>query len=539
MAESKIATYTINVDTSNGKVKIDGLTKGFIEADAAVNKLKKSTDKLNKGGLNPMISKAGLAGATVTELGRTVSDMNYGFTAVANNISQLSSLFITLISTTGGLKNAFKSILTQLQGPLGLLFAFQLVITMLEDYAMEQERAERKTKSHTDEIKAQKEAMDKLYGSSQASVDRSIELIKLEEDLKDLRASEPESIEKIIALRTKMTKQEILEIKSRIESYRGILTVQQELKLREELYRKERSLSRIRDEEEEKSADDKRDKAQAVKIKGWETTAERLERLRMRELKLMNDNAAENIKVLEYLQEVEKEILKNNEKDIEETYQRRIKMLQEYAMQFGDVLNGLADFFDADFERQLTLEENKTNALNNELRIRLENEKISASERASIQDQIYQNDEKLRKRQEKIEEKRFKMNKAANIANAVINTFLAATGVLAQTKGGAIARIIGMTAVISAGLLQVAAIAKQKFQTSASSAPPSIGGAGGGQSGQQAPDFNIVGSSGVNQLRTAIEGQLNRPIKTYVTTKDVSTGQELDRNIVRGATLGG
>jgi hypothetical protein len=129
------------------------------------------------------------------------------------------------------------------------------------------------------------------------------------------------------------------------------------------------------------------------------------------------------------------------------------------------------------------------------------------------------------------------MNKAANIANALINTFLAATGVLAQTKGDFTARIIGMAAVLSAGMLQVAAIAKQKFQTSASSAPPSLGGAGG-SGGGQAPDFNIVGSSGINQLRTAIEGQLNRPIKTYVTTKDVSTGQELDRNIVNGATFG-
>ena len=50
-----------------------------------------------------MIDKTGLAGATVQELGRTISDANYGIRGMANNLQQLSSLFVTLVSTSGGL----------------------------------------------------------------------------------------------------------------------------------------------------------------------------------------------------------------------------------------------------------------------------------------------------------------------------------------------------------------------------------------------------------------------------------------------------
>ena len=89
-------------------------------------------------------------------------------------------------------------------------------------------------------------------------------------------------------------------------------------------------------------------------------------------------------------------------------------------------------------------------------------------------------------------------------------------------------------------MAKVAAIARTKFVPSATSAPP-IGeagaGAGGGGAAPQAPSFNIVGSSNVNQLSDAIAGQGDRPVRTYVVASDVSTAQELDRNIIESASL--
>ena len=82
-------------------------------------------------------------------------------------------------------------------------------------------------------------------------------------------------------------------------------------------------------------------------------------------------------------------------------------------------------------------------------------------------------------------------------------------------------------------------ISKQQFQTSASSAPPSVStGTGAGEgSATQAPDFNVVGQSNVNQLAQLVQAQLDKPFKTYVVAKDVTTAQELERNRVSAATI--
>jgi hypothetical protein len=87
------------------------------------------------------------------------------------------------------------------------------------------------------------------------------------------------------------------------------------------------------------------------------------------------------------------------------------------------------------------------------------------------------------------------------------------------------------------GAMQVAAIAKQKFQTSANSNPSVSSGSSSGVE-VQAPDFNIVGQSASNQIAAAVQGQFQQPIKAYVVSKDVSTAQEMDRNIIGSASLG-
>lgn len=51
------------------------------------------------------------------------------------------------------------------------------------------------------------------------------------------------------------------------------------------------------------------------------------------------------------------------------------------------------------------------------------------------------------------------------------------------------------------------------------------------------PQVNTVGSSGVNQLASVVESSMNRPIKAFVVSKDVSTAQEMDRNIISQAGI--
>ena len=115
----------------------------------------------------------------------------------------------------------------------------------------------------------------------------------------------------------------------------------------------------------------------------------------------------------------------------------------------------IGGFLDGEYQRDITREQNKTNAINNELRERLNNENLSKSERKSIQLEIARNDEALRKKQEKIEKKRFKMQKAANISQAVISTYLAAAQVFANPMNLNLAtKSIAMAATVTAGLVK-------------------------------------------------------------------------------------
>ena len=77
---------------------------------------------------------------------------------------------------------------------------------------------------------------------------------------------------------------------------------------------------------------------------------------------------------------------------------------------------------------------------------------------------------------------------------------------------------------------------------SAKSSAGSLGVGGGSVPTPQAPQvqtpsFNIVGGSETNQLASAIGGQTQEPVKAYVVSSDVTTSQEMDRNIVESASL--
>jgi len=214
--------------------------------------------------------------------------------------------------------------------------------------------------------------------------------------------------------------------------------------------------------------------------------------------------------------------------------------LEEGLQQYMKLQSSMTDFLSGEYDRQLTIEQNKTNALNNELNQRLLNENLSKDERERIQLQIARNDEKLRKKQEAIEKKRFKLNKAANIANATINTYLGATQVLSSDTIPDVAKPFVMAATIASGLLQVAKIARQKFQSSAGSGGAigaAAGRSGGGGEGREF-NFNLAGSTQSNQLTQSIAGQLSQPIQAYVVSSEITSQQQLDLSISNTATIG-
>jgi len=218
--------------------------------------------------------------------------------------------------------------------------------------------------------------------------------------------------------------------------------------------------------------------------------------------------------------------------------------LDRFIERYQTVMTGLTSFVDGEFERQLTIEQNKTNILNEELNNRLLNESLSADQRKSIQNEIAQNDERLRVRQEAIKKKAFNTEKAFNISTALIETYSAASSAFKNTLANPINKLLPDAGLLRAkinagvatagGLLQVAAIARQKYQSSSAATPVNVGGGGasGGASERAEPSFNIVGRSNDNLLINAIQAQFGKPLKAYVVSRDVTTQQQLDGMIV-------
>lgn len=78
-------------------------------------------------------AQSGLNNAILLESGRLASDLNYGFTAIANNLGQLVTLFGSFAETNGGVVKSFQALLKSLWGMGGVLIGIQLLIAFGPD----------------------------------------------------------------------------------------------------------------------------------------------------------------------------------------------------------------------------------------------------------------------------------------------------------------------------------------------------------------------------------------------------------------------
>jgi hypothetical protein len=129
---------------------------------------------------------------------------------------------------------------------------------------------------------------------------------------------------------------------------------------------------------------------------------------------------------------------------------------------------------------------------------------------------------------------------AAGIAKTIINTVAANAKAIAASPltGGqpwvtlnSVSAGIGIASSIAATVKGLSALGGGGNAGSSSGAP-----SGGGGGSAPAPNFNVVGNSGVNQIAQTLGAQ--QPVQAYVVASNVTTQQSLDRNIVANASLG-
>jgi hypothetical protein len=135
--------------------------------------------------------------------------------------------------------------------------------------------------------------------------------------------------------------------------------------------------------------------------------------------------------------------------------------------------------------------------------------------------------------------------KALGIATATINTYIGVSEVLKQKSTlpspfDVVAKVANVATVLATGFKAVKAITSVKVPGGGgggfASTPMSVSGASAATTAPIAPTFNVVGTSGQNQIAQTLGNQ--RPVRAFVVSNDVSTAQALDRNIVKTATLG-
>ena len=103
MASKKILIQ-VDVTTKSAEVHINKVVESMQTLENTTVKVNKATKKNS--------ASAGLHNAILMESGRLASDLNYGFTAIANNLGQLFSLFQASADSADGLGAAFKKLLS-------------------------------------------------------------------------------------------------------------------------------------------------------------------------------------------------------------------------------------------------------------------------------------------------------------------------------------------------------------------------------------------------------------------------------------------
>ena len=130
--------------------------------------------------------------------------------------------------------------------------------------------------------------------------------------------------------------------------------------------------------------------------------------------------------------------------------------------------------------------------------------------------------------------------KALAVAGTLISTYLSAQKAFeSQFKPVAIVDspvrgAIAAAAAVATGMANVKAILKVKTPNDKSSSA----GAAAASRTIQAPDFNVVGASQTSQLAQTVAGEQAKPVRAFVVGKDISTQQEMDRNITNTASFG-
>ena len=607
-------TIIIDIKGKEAKIQVDGVQKSFKELNHELNRM--------QTGAQGASAATGAASATVLELGRAVSDSNYGIRGMANNLSQLATNFIYTTKQAGTLLGGLKNIGQALMGPLGVILLFQGAIAMLERFSMQSGKTKEEVKGLNDALGGAGSNLRILRDTLKKGVltqEEANEAVrKANEEYGDLNLSLDENNE--------LTKESKIAIDNKIESLKHLAKA---LALQSLLEEKYSELLSLESKQVELDTDAKIKNAAAINaintsLKGTGTAVAESAAARARGAQEAGQEAIDALKkeIEELLQ------LAGDEGLVSELFKEpkgarggRTKTSKDKPPVFGDpifdvdaLMEGYDETKQMEFDlrrryldsRALFYDEARIQASESNNRIledeiahrekmliqteigsleRIEAENEIAMMRMDLQDQEFEHEmllldlkmqaqmeyvgfvtgigdvlAGLGKRSEELATLSLVVQKGAAIAEVVISASQSIAARMAAhalippfitmpmgisipnpvkaIDAAAMGKDITMTKV-GAGI-SIAAILATAIKGGKRSITSGGGRAGGaeGTGGGRTFDFNLVGTTGTNQLAEAVGAQFQEPIQAFVVSSQITSQQELDLEISTGASLG-
>ena len=642
---------------TKNKVKAKQLAVEYDKLANSKSRLSQSSLTLEKSStnvstkLNQVKNASGGATASVLEMGRVISDSNYGIRGVANNLSQLATNMMFTAKSAGGFGAGLAHIGKTLMGPLGLLLLFQTGIALLEKWSMSSNDAKTDTDKLTESIEKQNEELKQNIALRKMQIQDVINFLNdpqiineyksllsdLTGDYLDKEAALTELSDRFAKIGFKDSK--LLKDQNIMQSDRVLIAVnliaiqEQTLKLEEERARVSKSISQQKEIEKDfsegnislamrnmklqdvefvnlkktigfqkvinelnKQNQEIIDKTVVIKTKkttgkGKEEKILPIDPIFGQDIDVLIEGYDKSINLnLQYQRKLNKSraFLSDEQKVIQSEKNRELlkeeiahneKMLEadmangEGSMQVierrNTINNLMIDLRNSDLDHELMIIEQKKNAqmeyanyvasIGNILaRISGKNKDMALAallvqKGAAIANVVIKNNESNAAIMQKATADATEANTTGTLAVAKGTTMLATgnpLGQLAITAGkaaiasGASILAQGATAKtknnISAGM-SIASILATTLSSRSLGGGGSSGNGGGGVSGgggSREFDFNLVGSTGVNQLAQGIGGQFDQPIQAYVVSSQMTSQQQLDNVIQSSATIG-
>ena len=274
MAEQTVQ-IKIKVDSKTGEIQLKTMEKGFEkivltakQAEQAAKQLNTTVGQLTSSGnisatansyqklgtaISGTTAASGTATASVLELGRTISDAPYGIRGMANNLSQLASMFALSARNAGGFTGALKGMFQVLKGPLGILLAIQTGIALLDAFAGSSKKAAKSANSISDSAA---KAASNLKILARANELNSMSFKETERAVNRAN-SEYKDLNIVIGENGKITDESVLAIERKISALEDLAKAQAIQKLIEEEFGK-LALLQIESDEIQLEIDNKR-----------------------------------------------------------------------------------------------------------------------------------------------------------------------------------------------------------------------------------------------------------------------------------------